>query len=84
MPGKEYANKPYYNESSAGERMIRGYPSPNLFNLFKDYMLVNEMGMSSTVSLILKDFFDRMAPEDKARLREQADKARQEDQAKTA
>lgn len=83
MPGKEYAHKPYFSDSSANERLVRGYPPPGYFNLFMDYMTANEMSMSRTVIHIMKDFFDRMSPEDKARIRELAERSRVEEK-KTA
>ncbi|HWB91964.1 MAG TPA: hypothetical protein VG605_08935 [Puia sp.] len=72
MPAKEYANKPYYSESSAGQRMVRGYPPCQLFSLFQDYITVEEMSMSQGVAFFLKAFFDRMTPEEKAVLRDRA------------
>ena len=72
MPAKEYADKPYYSESSASGRMVRGYPPPTLFSLFQDYITVGEMSMSQGVASILKEFFDQMTPQQKAALRERA------------
>ena len=78
MPAKEYADKPYYSESSASGRMVRGYPSPTLFSLFQDYITVEEMSMSQGVTHILKVFFEKMSPQQRAELRDQAEKAREE------
>jgi hypothetical protein len=82
MPSKEYANKPYFNESSANERLVRGYPPPGYFGMFMDFMTANEMSMSRTVTHILKDFFDRMTPEEKARVKDVAERNRAEHQQK--
>ena len=84
MPSKEYSNKPYFNESSANERLVRGYPPPGYFNLFMDYMTANEMSMSRTVTTIFKAFFDAMSPEEKAQVRGAAERVREERQKKTA
>lgn len=78
MPGKEYANKPYYNKSSANERQVRGYPSHKTFELFQDYRDANEMNTSETVSHMIKDFFDKMDPSEIARIRQLADQRRAE------
>lgn len=84
MPAKEYANKPYFTESSANERMVRGYPSPKYYDLFLDYITANEMKMSPAISLILREFFDKMPEDEKARIRILAEKFRSESQKKTA
>lgn len=78
MPGKEYANKPYYNQTSANERKVQAYPSPANFGLLIDFLLVNEMGMSETINHIVKAFFERMTPEDRADLRKKATEKREE------
>lgn len=78
MPSKTYANKPYFSKSSANERLVRGYPTPMYHGLFVDFMLINEMSMSETVCLMLKNFFDSMSEADKSRIRQQAELKRHE------
>lgn len=76
MPGKEYANKPYFSESSANDRMVRGYPPPKYFDLFQDYRDANEMNTSETITTILRTFFDKMDPSEITRIRDLAEKQR--------
>lgn len=84
MPEKEYSNKPYFAETSANERMVRGYPPPKYFSLFRDYRDANEMNTSETVVHMLTAFFEKMDPAEIARIRDLAEKRRSEEQKKTA
>ena len=50
--------------SSSHDRHVRGYLNPKTNVLFVGYTIAEEMGMSESINVIMRDFFNRL-PKDK-------------------
>lgn len=56
------------NSNPCLERHIQAYPPPKYYQLVKAYAKVNDMKVSETVSLAIRDFFDRMPEAERQRI----------------
>lgn len=55
-------------KTTKADRRLQVYPPPKYLTLVKAYQKVNEMGESEVVTHVIRDFFDRMPPEERERI----------------